>query len=37
MSRGRSRERGERILSTLHAVSAEPDEGLDLTNCEIMT
>ena len=35
---GRGRERGrERIPSKLHAVSAEPDVGLDLTNCEIMT
>ena len=35
---GRGRERGrERIPSRLHAVSAEPDAGLELTNCEIMT
>ena len=27
----------ERIPSRLCAVSAEPDLGLDLTNCEIMT
>ena len=27
----------ERILSRLHAASAEPDAGLKLTNCEIMT
>ena len=32
----RERER-ERIPSRLHAVSAEPHAGLDLTNCEIMT
>ena len=32
--RGRGRERGrERI----HTVSTEPDSGLDLMNCEIMT
>ena len=32
------RERGrERIPSRLCAVSAEPDAGLDLTTCEIMT
>ena len=32
---GRSRERGsERIPSRLHAVSAKPDVGLDLTNHE---
>ena len=35
---GRGRERGkERIPSRLHAVSAEPNTGLDLTNHEIMT
>ena len=34
----RSRERGrERIPSRLWAVSAEPNMGLHLTNCEIMT
>ena len=33
--RGRERE-GERIPSRLHAVSAEPDVGLELTNREIM-
>ena len=32
------RERGrERIPNRLHAVSAELDVGLQLTNCEIMT
>ena len=32
------RERGrERIPSRLSAVSAEPDAGLEPTNCEIMT
>ena len=35
---GRGRDRGrERIPSRLHAVSAEPDAGLELTNHEIMT
>ena len=36
--KGRGRERQgerERIPSKLHPVSAEPDAGLDLTNCEI--
>ena len=38
MSRGRAeRERRERIPSRLHAVSVEPDVGLDFMNCEIMT
>ena len=38
MSRGGQRERErERIPSMLLAVSAEPDAGLELTNCEIMT
>ena len=35
-ARKRQRE-GERIPSRLHAVSAEPDVGLHLTNHEIMT
>ena len=34
--RGRERRR-ERISSRLHAVSTEPDMGLNLTNLEIMT
>ena len=38
---GRGKEREfyiyERIPSRLHTVSAEPDVGLGLTNCEIMT
>ena len=35
---GKNRERGrERIPSRLHAVRAEPQVVLDLTNCEIMT
>ena len=38
MRQGRSRERErEKIPSRLCAVSAEPDEGLKLTNREIMT
>ena len=36
--RGREREREtERILSRLCAVSIEPNMGLNVTNCEIMT
>ena len=31
------KERKQRIPSGLRAVSTEPDEGLKLTNCEIMT
>ena len=35
---GRGRETGrERLISRLHAVSAEPDLGLKLTNCEMVT
>ena len=34
---GRGREETERIPNRLHAVSAEPDLGLDPTNREIMT
>ena len=35
---GRGRDRGrERLLSRLHTVSAEPNEGLELRNREIMT
>ena len=34
--RGAEKER-ERVPSRLHTVSAEPDVGLDPTNCEIMT
>ena len=34
---GRSRERRKRIPSRLHAVSAEPNVGLNLMNQEIMT
>ena len=34
--RERERER-ERIPSRLHTVSAEPEAGLKLMNCEIMT
>ena len=36
MGRGRERRRG-RIGSRPHSVSAEPDEGLELMNCEITT
>ena len=36
--RERERERGrERILSRFHAISAEPEAGLEHTNHEIMT
>ena len=31
------RERRERIPNRLHAVSAEPNAGLELMYCEIMT
>ena len=35
---GAERERGrERISSRLHTISMEPDVGLKLMNCEIMT
>ena len=35
---GRGRDRGtERVPSRLHAVSTEPDMGLDPTNPEIVT
>ena len=34
--RGGEREKG-RILSRLHTASTELDEGLEPTNCEIMT
>ena len=38
LKQGRGRGRGrERIPSRLCAVSVELDEGLKLTNCEIMT
>ena len=38
MSRGGAEREGgrERIPSRFHAVSAEPDMGLDPTNCEVM-
>ena len=35
--REEQREREERIPSRLCTISAEPDEGLDPMNCEIMT
>ena len=35
---GECKERGrQRIRNRLHADSSEPDAGLELTNCEIMT
>ena len=34
---GRGRERGERIPRRLSAASAEPNEGLEPVNSEIMT
>ena len=34
---GEEQRERERIPSRLHAVSAEPDAGLRLTNCEVMT
>ena len=34
---GKGQREGDRILSRLHAVSAEPDAGLELMNHEIMT
>ena len=35
--KGRGREREREIRSRLHAVSTEPNTGLDPMNCEIMT
>ena len=36
--RCKGRERGrEKSPSRLHAIRAEPNAGLDLTNCQIMT
>ena len=35
--RKREKERRERIPSRPYAVSTEPDAGLELMNCEIMT
>ena len=37
MSRGRETEKRERIPSRFHTVSAEPDMGLNTTNCAIIT
>ena len=34
---GQRKTEKERIPNRLHAVSAEPDVGLNPTNCEIMT
>ena len=36
-SRGGEEREGDRIPSRLHAASAEPEAGLELMNCEIMT
>ena len=35
--RERERRERERIPSRLHTTSVEPDTGLQLTNCEILT
>ena len=37
VSRGGAEREGERIRSKLHAASRDPDAGLELTDCEIMT
>ena len=37
MSRGGIERKGERILSRLLNVSTEPNMGLELMNCKIMT
>ena len=37
MNMGRIEREGERIPSRLHAISAQPDAGFELMNCEIMT
>ena len=36
-SRGGAERRTDRIPSRLHTISAEPNMGLELMNCEIMT
>ena len=36
-SRGGAERRRDRIPSRLRTISTEPDVGLELTNCEIMT
>lgn len=36
-SGGETEREGERVPSRVHAVSAEPDAGLHLMDCEIMT
>ena len=36
-SRGRAETGRQIIPSSLHAVNAEPDVGLELTNCELVT
>ena len=35
--KGVEREERERIPSRFHAISTEPNVGLDLSNCEIVT
>ena len=37
VSRGGAERGRKRIPNRLHTASAEPDAGLELTNCEIMT
>ena len=37
MKGGEADREGERIPSRLYAIRAEPDTGLELTNCKIMT
>ena len=38
LEQGKGREReGDRLGSRLQALSCQPDAGLELTNCEIMT
>ena len=37
MSGGRAEREGERIPIRLHSATAEPNTGLNSTNCEIMT
>ena len=36
-SRGEAERRKDRISGRLCTISTEPDAGLELTNCEIMT
>ena len=37
MGEGQRKRERERIPRGIHTVSAEPDAGLELRNCEIMT